>query len=187
MKKNKYPDNVLANIRWFAEHRHDFSFSGSERFNLDKVEFWRYPLSNPDDLTLVNIISWASFCAAYDHNPKANYLPKYTPGKEAIYGFKLVDTSEECIVHDVNGVDAIDAFVHIDSYGAAKPTRHSALLRVLLKTKASLNLFIQMYAEDRANGRLPKELFQSEIVEPFKFLPWMIEAVEQQKWNYNQN
>jgi hypothetical protein len=184
--KSKYPDHVMANMRWFIKYRHEFNFSGSNSYLLYKVDTYRYLIGSEEkpELEYMSTMSWASFCAAYNHDPKANYLPTWERGKNQKYDYVLQAYTEPMIVHDVNGVDAFDAFIAIDSYGTAKPTRHPRLLENMLRTKASLNLHIQMYAQDRANGRLPKVLFQSEIVEPFEFLPWMVEAVENQKVKY---
>jgi hypothetical protein len=180
MAKPKHAQNVLDNIRWFAKHRHDFEFSGSDYFSMDKVQIYSRRIRSQDDWSFENEMSRSSFEAAFDWHSKR--LPQFKPGLYKEY--KVESTSESCVVHDRDGVSAIDAFVQIDSYGVVKPTRQPTLLWRLLKTKASLNLFIKMYAEDRANGRLPKQLFEEEIVKAFGFLPWMVDAVERQRWNF---
>jgi hypothetical protein len=84
------------------------------------------------------------------------------------------------IEYDPNGVDGKRAFHKFDSSGRLVPTKHPNLLRSLLKTKGSVNLFIKMYAEDRAKGRLPFIEFRGMCIE-FKSPPWFREAVEHQK------
>jgi hypothetical protein len=91
---------------------------------------------------------------------------------------------DEKVVYDKDGIDGKKAFLLLDSQGKLKPTRHPNLLKALLKTKGSINLHIKMYAEDRANGRLPKMLFQKEIIDIIKPPQWFVNAVEQQKYKY---
>lgn len=171
-KKAKYAQHVLDNIRWFAKHRHDFNFSGTKEFTLEKVHVYK----KTNDWEYVNTISLPSFKAAF-----GEYI-RFSKGESIEWKTEI--ESEDCIQYSLKGTDAIDAFIQIDSYGVIRPTRHPRLLFNLLNAKASLNLHLKMYAQDRANGRLPQSLFQSEIVEKFNFLPWMIEAVENQKGQY---
>lgn len=174
----KYPEHVLANLRWYAEHRHDFDFSGSKDYFLKKVHVYRRKVNTNDEFEFTNELSFPSFEAAF--GVCGSTLPNTPPGKEAIYEYRLEAVTEDCVIHDKHGVDAVEAFIQIDSYGVAKPTRHPTLLFNMLRAKASLNLHIQMYAQDRANGRLPKPLFDELAIE-YKFIPWMCEAVENQK------
>ena len=170
-KKNKYAQHVLDNIRWFAKHRHDFNFSGTKEFTLEKVHIYK----KTSEWEYVNTISLPSFLAAFGS--------KIPHSKGERIEWKTEIESEDCIQYSLKGTDAIEAFVQIDSYGVIKPTKHPRLLFNLLNAKASLNLHIKMYAEDRANGRLPKLLFDN-ICKEFGFLAWMIEAVENQKGQY---
>ena len=63
---------------------------------------------------------------------------------------------KEIVIYDINGVDGKEAFFQFDSNGIIKPTKHPNLLYQLLKIKASVNLHIKMYAEDRANFLMSK-------------------------------
>ena len=75
----------------------------------------------------------------------------------------------------------------------------------MYKTKGAINFHIKMWAESRAEGSLPKSLFNLKgkeearkvkeeakklftdyvtIEEEFNLLPWMVDAVENQKVNY---
>jgi hypothetical protein len=60
------------------------------------------------------------------------------------------------------------------------------LFKKLLNTKASINLHIKMYAEDRARGYLPKIEFDDMCREIY-FPNWFINAVESQKYKYYEN
>lgn len=95
------------------------------------------------------------------------------------FGSEVVD-----IIYDRNGIDGKQAFYIWDSQGKMVPTKHPNILKTLFITKGSVNLFIKMYAEDRAFGILPKELFYSEVVLPFKCPDWFVNAVENQKVKY---
>ena len=93
---------------------------------------------------------------------------------------------EREIMYDPNGIDGRKAFHLFDSEGQLKPTKHPNLLRQLLKTKSSVNLHIKMFAQDRANGRLPLIEFRGMCIK-WKSPHWFREAVEQQKYKfYNQ-
>lgn len=87
------------------------------------------------------------------------------------------------IVDNHNGVDAKEAFYQYDSNGKIIATFEPDKLRLLLRTKGSINLHIKMYAEDRANGRLPKIEFD-EMCELWQVPDWFKSAVERQKHKY---
>ena len=87
------------------------------------------------------------------------------------------------VISNATGVDAIEAFFEIESNGKLFPTKHPNILRRLLICKASVNLHIQMYAEDRAKGYLPKKVFQ-EMVAEMNLPDWFMDAVEMQKYKF---
>jgi len=87
------------------------------------------------------------------------------------------------IPFDRNGMDGRKAFFLYDSHGKVMPTRHPLLVASLMRTKGSVNLHIKMWAEDRANGILPRVLFDDICVQ-LNLLDWIIEAVEKQKGRY---
>lgn len=89
----------------------------------------------------------------------------------------------ELIQFDKNGKTAKECFYLYDSNGVIKPTCEPKELKILLKTKGSVNLHIKMYAEDRAKGYLPKVEFD-EITKNFDLPEWFIKAVEKQKYKY---
>ena len=88
------------------------------------------------------------------------------------------------IIYAADGVSAYESFYAFDTEGRILPTRQYLKLLKLHTTKASVNLHIQMYAESRADGCLPKLLFHSEIVHPFRCPKWFVNAVEKQKYKY---
>lgn len=90
----------------------------------------------------------------------------------------------DMIQYDKDGLSAKECFYLFDSMGKIKPTREPEKLHKLYKTKGSVNLHIQMYAEDRASGVLPKALFKEEICDEINPPKWFIKAVEKQKYNY---
>lgn len=87
------------------------------------------------------------------------------------------------VVYNLKGVDGKMAFFRFDSNGMMVPTRHPNILFTLLKTKASVNLHIKMFAEDRAKGILPAIEFLA-WCEAIKAPHWFIAAVESQKMKY---
>lgn len=87
------------------------------------------------------------------------------------------------VVYDKNGVDAKEAFYNWETYGEITPTKHPRILKAILKAKASINLNIKMWAEDRGNGLLPGIEFK-QMAREIPLLDWMIEAVENQKLKY---
>lgn len=87
------------------------------------------------------------------------------------------------IVHDENGVTAKEAFFIYDSQGKIRPTCEPKLLRLILRTKGSVNLHIKTYAEDRASGLLCK--FEvAEIAKETNAPDWFSDAIEEQKFKY---
>lgn len=84
------------------------------------------------------------------------------------------------ITHDPKGVDGKRAFLLLDSTGQVVPTKHPTMLKRLIKTKGSVNLHIKMYAESRADGCLPKVLFEEVCLE-YGVPEWFILSVEKQK------
>lgn len=85
-----------------------------------------------------------------------------------------------------NGVSAKEAFYIFDSTGKIVNTNEPELLFEIFKCKGGINFNIKMWAEDRAKGLLPKEIFE-DIIEEFNLLPWMIEAVEKQANKYRKH
>lgn len=84
------------------------------------------------------------------------------------------------IVHDIDGISAKEAFYLYDSDGKILPTSEPELLKNLFRTKASINLHIEMWAEGRADGTFPGIEFE-EYAKEMKFPGWVIKAVEKQK------
>lgn len=172
----KQASNIIDNIKWFIKWRNVFNFSGSSAFFLKRVLCYKRSVVG-GAWEYMNTISESSFISAFGSlTPNTIYR-----GKD--HEWRLEIEVEDCVLYHPNGVDGIEAFVQIDSYGVVRATRHPALLFSLLQAKASLNLHIKMYAEDRANGRLPRILFDA-IAKEFEFKEWMINAVENQKTQY---
>jgi hypothetical protein len=140
---------------------------------------------------------------------------KYTENYQRDYEFYLGNRhvfnfsgkTEITLIADKNGKTAKEVFYMIDTHGKNASCCEPELLSELLKCKASVNLHIKMWAEDRANGRLTGYEFfgdgetlewEEKIVDgeravtPIKKqsiakeldLPeWVIKAVELQKIN----
>lgn len=89
----------------------------------------------------------------------------------------------QLIQFDKNGLTAKECFYLYDSKGVIKPTCEPLKLKLLFKTKGSVNLHIKMYAEDRAKGYLPKVDFM-QICAEIDAPKWFIKAVENQKIKY---
>jgi hypothetical protein len=70
------------------------------------------------------------------------------------HNFKFSGKVEITPIFDKNGKTAKEVFYMIDTHGKNAPCCEPELLSELLKCKASVNLHIKMWAEDRANGRL---------------------------------
>lgn len=87
------------------------------------------------------------------------------------------------IQYDENGKSAKECFYLYDSTGTIEPTYEPEQLKILYKTKGSVNFHIKMYAEDRAKGYLPKIEFDKICLE-YNVPDWFVTAVENQKWKY---
>lgn len=68
----------------------------------------------------------------------------------------LDKNGESLIKYSPSGLSAVECFYIYDSTGKVVPTRQYLKLLKIYTTKASVNLHIKMFAEDRANGRYPK-------------------------------
>lgn len=78
---------------------------------------------------------------------------------------------------------AKEAFYLYDSQGKMVDCKEPILLQQIFKCKESINFQIKEWAQDRAKSYLPKIEFEK-IVEQYELLPWMVEAVEKQKYKY---
>lgn len=144
-----------------------------------------------------------SFTKNFIKNPNHfNYYPyiylmskRYPPGFERdfswylsvrqLFNFDGTHTyynkkGQHIIIYSKSGVSGKEAFFQYDSNGVIKPTKHPRLLHNLLKTKGSINLHVKMYAEDRANGILPRPEFE-QMCDEFKAPDWFYNAVEAQR------
>ena len=95
----------------------------------------------------------------------------------------LTKEGQQRIVTSPSGLSAVECFYIYDTTGKVVPTRQFLKLLKLYTTKASVNLHIKMYAEDRASGILPKIEF-NRFCAKIKAPPWFKEAVETQKYKY---
>lgn len=89
---------------------------------------------------------------------------------------------KEIIVYDPNGVTAKESFYRYDSEGKIKPTKEPKELKILLKTKGSVNLHIKMYAEDLANFRLTLLELRAWCIFVFKSPDWFRNAIQKQRY-----
>lgn len=78
---------------------------------------------------------------------------------------------------------AKECFYLYDSRGKLEKCSEPKLLQEIFKCKESINFQIKEWAQDRAKGYLPKIEFEK-IAKEFELIPWMIEAVERQKYKY---
>jgi len=100
-------------------------------------------------------------------------------GKQFYY-----DKKGENIIQPIySGLTAKECFYWYDSQGVIKPCREPIKLKILLKTKGSVNLHIKMYAQDRAKAYLPKIEFDK-IIKELNLPDWFVNAVEKQKVKY---
>src|SRR5690606_18318805 len=90
---------------------------------------------------------------------------------------------ENIINNSLDGRTAKECFFLYDSQGQISPCREPKRLKMLLKTKGSVNLHIKMYAEDRARGYLPLIEFKQICID-INAPSWFFEAVENQKPKY---
>lgn len=81
------------------------------------------------------------------------------------------------------GYSAKYCFYKFDSEGTLPKTCEPEHLRLLFKSKGAINFMIKEWAQDRAKGYLPKIEFDR-IVKEYNLLPWMVDAVEKQKYKY---
>ena len=94
--------------------------------------------------------------------------------------FYINKKGENIIQEDFkSGLTAKECFYLYDSQGKIKPTRDPEGLKLLLKTKGSVNLHIKMYVEDLFKGYIftsdLKEIY-SEITAP----EWFKKAINEQ-------
>jgi hypothetical protein len=87
------------------------------------------------------------------------------------------------VKYDEKGYSAKYCFYKFDSEGILPDTFEPEHLKLLFKCKGSINFMIKEWAQDRAKGYLPKIEFEK-IAEEYNLLPWMVEAVENQKYKY---
>lgn len=90
---------------------------------------------------------------------------------------------ESLIQESSDGCSAKEAFYAYDSKGEINPTCEPGLLEELYRCKGSINLHISMWAEGRAEGTFPGVEFE-EYAKEVGLLPWVVDAVEKQKWRY---
>ncbi len=85
------------------------------------------------------------------------------------------------IEYSKGGFNGLYAYYLYDTYGKKTIiTKHPEILKTVLTVKASVNLHIKMYAEDRATGVLAKVELDT-ICEEFNTPNWFKEAIEAQK------
>ena len=132
---------------------------------------------------------------------KPNFLRDYN------WYFKYKNTfifdgsfNKEVIEDLEKGKTAQECFYLFDSQGKLYPTKEKKILEDIIKCKGSINFQIKEWAQDRAKGYLPKILLHKQIEEDyrnkfggekqltieeeFELLPWMLEAIENQKKKY---
>ena len=81
------------------------------------------------------------------------------------------------LVYSPDGIDGKKAFYEYESNGILKETKHPLLLYSLLKSKASTNFHIKLYAKDRANYFLSKNELD-EIYKEINPPKWFKESVD---------
>lgn len=104
------------------------------------------------------------------------------------------------IIYDTSGVDWLTGFRLFDERGKREiKTKHPETLRRLIKTKNSLTFQIKQWAEGRAEGTLPLDLFSkrtakerygmsddfltetTDIETEYNLPEWVVNAVESQR------
>lgn len=79
-----------------------------------------------------------------------------------------------------------ECFFIYDSQGKLKGCNNNNLLKQIFKCKESINFQIKEWSIGRAEATLPKIEFDK-IIKEYELLPWMIEAVEKQKFKHYKN
>lgn len=83
------------------------------------------------------------------------------------------------IVYSKSGVDFVKAFRMYDEKGVRSIiTRHPTALAVVIKTKASLTFQIKQWAESRADGTLPLDLFSKRMAREYYKVPWLTDNID---------
>lgn len=93
---------------------------------------------------------------------------------------------ENLVCHSESGFSAKECFYAYDTNGKVLPCKEPKLLYSILKCKGSINFNIKQWAEDRAKGYLGSVEFD-EYCKELNLLPWMKDAVENQKVKYYLN
>jgi len=85
-----------------------------------------------------------------------------------------------------DGVTAIEALYHYESFGIKKACSEIALLEKYLQAKATLDLNIKTWAGDRASGELGSIEFKR-MLQDLQYPTWVEKAVENQKIKIQRN
>ena len=97
--------------------------------------------------------------------------------------FNFAGTEYFPIKHDPDGVGAVEAIYMHETHGRIIPTKSPKTVETFFRSKASVNLHIDMYAQDRGKCYLPKIIFDK-MVERMNLPNWFVEAVEKRKYKY---
>lgn len=123
-----------------------------------------------------------------------NWYMKY----KNVFTFSGSDSYKRNVIESKNGKSAKECFYKHDSTGKVIPTNEPELLLSIFACKAGINFQIKQWAEGRADGTLPgiefsvsirdgEKIKREEILtieEEYELLPWMVDAVENQKVKY---
>ena len=171
MKQVTYSKAFNRDVRWYFKMRHLMKFAGDHDYSRKEVIIYR------DDIEF-NRVPWKTFKEAHPTICGDHGVTKCFDGE--FHNYKLITHSEPLIVFDKEGVDGVEAFYNIDARGIVLPTKHSTMLETLLRTKASVNLHIKMYAEDLATQNWNKLEMRALCIK-FKAPFWFREAIENQR------
>lgn len=112
-------------------------------------------------------------------NRDYEYYLKY----KDVFNFDGSLGTEDKVIYSAEGSTAKECFWKFDSTGKIIPTKEPDLLYQIFKCKGSINFNIKMWAEARGKGELGRLEFQG-IIKEYELMPWMIQAVEKQKFEY---
>jgi hypothetical protein len=185
----EYSKKFERDFKWYLYMRYKFNFDGSSSYTKKEVIVSEgvnlKVINNKDGSFFIDNVdkeirySYNSFINIFPHliNSSKNLNINYSKGMFKSYAFNI--ESQELIKYSKEGFLGKEAFYIYDSTGKIVVTKHPNILKTLYKTKGSVNLHIQMYAEDRANLRLSGLELRGLCIK-FKAPSWFREAINNQ-------
>ena len=193
----EYSENFERDYNWYLKWKDVFNFDGTKEYLKKSVEIYCSKFINNSwtEYNLEKIYSFKDFKQLYPNINFLNTLSVISEGQLLKTEFRLI--IEPVIIENKNGLSAKECFYLWDSKGKIELCKEPELYYKILKCKGGINFNIKMWSQGRADGTLPKVEFTKECrlehnlehiktsyEEQYELLPWMIEAVEEQKYKY---